>query len=54
VLILSQGLFSFLCSASKEVHKKLGGSTARTAGPNWPKGYSMTYDIMLSKKTGGS
>jgi len=29
-------------------HKKLGGDTARTAGPNRPKGYSIPYDIMLS------
>ncbi|KAK4828920.1 hypothetical protein QYF61_001541 [Mycteria americana] len=37
-----------------EVHKKLGGDTARTADPKWPKGYSIPYDVMLNKKTGGS
>ncbi|KAK4828177.1 hypothetical protein QYF61_024426, partial [Mycteria americana] len=36
-----------------EVHKKLGGDTARTADPNWPKGYSIPYDVMLNKKLGG-
>ncbi|KAK4816311.1 hypothetical protein QYF61_014995 [Mycteria americana] len=35
-------------------HKKLGGGTARTAGPNWPKGYSIPYDIMFSIETGVS
>ncbi|KAK4829123.1 hypothetical protein QYF61_002161 [Mycteria americana] len=36
------------------VHKKLGGGTARTAGPSWPKGYSIPYGVMLSIETGGS
>ncbi|KAK4819924.1 hypothetical protein QYF61_015299 [Mycteria americana] len=35
------------------VHKKLGGGTARTADPNWPKGCSIPYDVMLSIETGG-
>jgi len=30
------------------VHKKLGVDTAGTANPNWPKGYSIPYDVMLS------
>ena len=30
------------------VHKKLRGNTAGTADSNWPKGYSMPYDILLS------
>jgi len=30
-------------------HKKLGGDTAGTADPNWPKGYSIPYDITLCK-----
>jgi len=37
-----QGLFSFLCyPASKEleVHKDVGGDTARAADPNRPKRY---------------
>ena len=29
-------------------HKKLGEDTAGTAAPNWPKGYSIPYDVMLS------
>ncbi|KAK4817730.1 hypothetical protein QYF61_026530 [Mycteria americana] len=36
------------------VHKKLGGDTARTADPNWPKGYSIPYGVMLNIETGGS
>jgi len=35
------------------VHGKLGGYTARTAIPNWPEGYSIPYDIMLSTEAGG-
>jgi len=41
------------------VHEKVGGDAAGTADPNWPKWYSMLYDIMLSieswgrKKEGG-
>ena len=31
-----------------EVHQKLGGGTARTTDPNWPKGDSLPYDIVLS------
>lgn len=30
MLTLSQGVFSFSCSANKEVHKKPGGNMART------------------------
>ncbi|KAK4807051.1 hypothetical protein QYF61_018392 [Mycteria americana] len=30
------------------VHKKLGGGTARIVDPNWPKGYSIPYDVMPS------
>ncbi|KAK4806257.1 hypothetical protein QYF61_013401 [Mycteria americana] len=37
----------------QEVPKKLGGDTARTADPNWPKGYSIPYGVMLSIETGG-
>ncbi|KAK4827635.1 hypothetical protein QYF61_019845 [Mycteria americana] len=36
-----------------EVQEKLGGDTARTADPNWPKGYSIPYGVMLSIETGG-
>ncbi|KAK4831758.1 hypothetical protein QYF61_018956 [Mycteria americana] len=35
-------------------HNKLGGGTAKIVDPNWPKGYSIPYDVMLSIETGGS
>lgn len=35
------------------LHGRMGGDTARTGDPNWPKGYSRTCDIMLSMKVGG-
>jgi len=31
-----------------QVCRKLEGDAARTADPNWPKGYSIPYDITLS------
>ena len=31
-----------------EGHRELGGDTARTADPNWPKEYSIPYDVMSS------
>jgi len=34
-------------------HKKLGGGTAGTADPSWPKGCSTPYDIMVSIKSWG-
>ncbi|KAJ7421911.1 Brain-specific angiogenesis inhibitor 3 [Pitangus sulphuratus] len=34
--------------------KKLGGDTAGTADPKWPKGYPVLYDNMLSNTTGDS
>lgn len=43
VLTPSQRLFNFPCSTSEEVHKKFGGSTARTGGLNWTKGYSILW-----------
>jgi len=33
------------------VHEVLGGDTAGTADPNSPKGYPITYDIVLSNKS---
>lgn len=33
--------------------KKLGGDRSRTADPNWPKGYSTPYGVMLNNTTGG-
>ncbi|KAK4826156.1 LOW QUALITY PROTEIN: hypothetical protein QYF61_005729 [Mycteria americana] len=41
-------LLPMLCRA----HKKLGGGTAKTVDPNWPKGYSIPYDLMY--KLGGA
>ena len=35
------------------VRKKFGGGTARTDNSNWPKGYSIPYDVMLSNKSLG-
>ncbi|KAK4826396.1 hypothetical protein QYF61_008067 [Mycteria americana] len=40
-------------ASSLEVHKKLGGDTARTADPSWPQGYSIPYDVTLNKKNVG-
>ena len=31
-----------------EGHRELGGDTARTADPSWPKVYSIPWDIILS------
>ena len=31
-----------------EGHKELGGDTARTVDPKWPKGYSIPGDVMPS------
>lgn len=52
VLTLNPGIFSFPRSGSEQVHKKLGGSTARTGDPNLPKGCSMPWSIMVSVHTG--
>jgi len=35
-----------------EVHKKLGGNTARAADLSWPKGYYIPYHTILSNKSG--
>ena len=38
------------------VHKKLGGDTAGTADPKWPKGYPTSYDAAIKaaeKEKGG-
>ena len=49
LLTQCQGLSCFSHHPTRlGVHKKLGGDTARTADPNWPKGYSMPYGVMLS------
>lgn len=34
-------------------HQKLGEDTAEIADPNWPNGYLMPYDIMLSIQSWG-
>lgn len=44
-------LFPTVVSPSEKVGKNLRRNTARTADPDWPKGYSTTR-IMLSNKTG--
>lgn len=54
MLSLSQGLSSFPCSASEQVHKRLGGSIAPTADPKWPKGYSIPENVTNSIETGRS
>ena len=53
----SQGLFcSSLRPTSEQAggHKELAGDTAGTAEPNWPKGYAMPYDTMLSIQSWGN
>lgn len=35
-----------------EGDKRLGGETHGTADPNWPKGYSVPYSIMLGNICG--
>jgi len=35
------------------VHKKLRGNTARTTGPDRPKGYLTPYNVMTSNKNRG-
>lgn len=55
VLTLSQGFFRFShCPVSREggEHKKLGGRTAKTVDPHWPKGNFTSYVIVLNYKTG--
>lgn len=34
--------------------KKLGGNRTEIAESNWPKVYSVPYDVMLSNKSGRS
>ena len=34
------------------MHQELGGNTARTAGPGWPKGCPTPCGVMLSNKAG--
>lgn len=41
VLIPNQGLFSIPYSDSEEMNKKPGGNMARTADPDWQRGYSL-------------
>lgn len=33
------------------MHKKVRGDAATTADPNWPEGYSISYDVVSSNKT---
>lgn len=37
-----------------KVHKELGRDRTWTADPDWPKGYSITYGVMLNNKTRGT
>jgi len=37
-----------------QVRGKLGRDTARTAEPNWPEGYSVPYEVVLSMETGAA
>ena len=50
MIILSQELTVSQALAERRLngHKKLGGDTARTADPNYPKGYSIAWGVMLS------
>lgn len=41
-----QELSSFPCSASEQVHKEPWESTARRAEPNWPREYSIVWEVM--------
>lgn len=34
-----------------ELDRKLQGNAIRTAAPNWPKGYSIAYGVMLINKS---
>lgn len=34
------------------VHKELGGDTAGTAAPNWPKGYCRPYETVWKRRKG--
>jgi len=52
-LTQSQGFFCSspaLSVSGLGVPKELGGDTAGMADPTWPKGYSMTHNVMLSNK----
>lgn len=53
-LTWSQGRVGSSCSGSGQVHKELRGSTARTADPTWPRGFSTPRNVMPSTETGGS
>lgn len=46
--------FLHLFAPSAAVDNRLGGNAARTAHPDWPKGYSMPRNVMLSNKTKGN
>lgn len=53
MLTQGPGLFNFPVSASKQVHKKPGGSSSRTADQNWPKGCSLPENVTFILFTGG-
>jgi len=48
-----QGFLFFLCCLPNNrlgVGNTLGRNTAEISDPNWPKGYSISYNIMLINK----
>lgn len=47
-----QGVLSLSGCASQELPKELGGTTARRADPDWPKGHSRAKDMEPSTETG--
>ena len=53
LLLGRQGLFSSSCWPGLRLRGKLGGDTAGTADPNWPKGCYMPYNVILSVWAGG-
>lgn len=48
--VLRSYLFPLL-SPQLGVNKRLGGDTAKTAGPNWLKRYFISYSITITNKT---
>lgn len=47
------GLFCVSCSATEEGHKKPGGSVARIADLNWPKGCATPWNVTLTMENQG-
>lgn len=51
LVIAEKGLHSPASEEAVVAKKKLGGNTARTSEPNWPKGYSITNIGNLVRKS---